>query len=106
MTTTLHHHQTDPQHPDQHDRHGDHDRHDRHDHLDHAEQFRRLFWWSLALAVPVIVFSEMVQEWFGYTIDLPEHEPSRRCSASSCSSRAGDRSSRVGWPNCAPAGRG
>ena len=30
-----------------------------------------MFWWSLLLAVPVIAFSEMVQEWFGYTIDLP-----------------------------------
>jgi Cu2+-exporting ATPase len=31
--------------------------------------FRRLFWWNLLLAVPVIVFSEMIQDWFGYTID-------------------------------------
>lgn len=31
--------------------------------------FRRLFWWNLALAVPVVVFSEMFQDWFGYMID-------------------------------------
>ncbi|MEZ5411207.1 MAG: copper-translocating P-type ATPase [Acidimicrobiales bacterium] len=31
--------------------------------------FRRLFWWNLALAVPVVVFSEMIQDWFGYMID-------------------------------------
>ncbi|MDW3216004.1 MAG: copper-translocating P-type ATPase [Ilumatobacteraceae bacterium] len=31
--------------------------------------FRRLFWWNLLLAIPVIVFSHMVQEWFGYSID-------------------------------------
>ncbi len=30
--------------------------------------FRRLFWWNLALAVPVLVFSEQIQEWFGYSI--------------------------------------
>jgi P-type Cu2+ transporter len=39
-------------------------------HAGHADQFRRLFWWSLILAVPVVVFSEMVQEWFGYSIDV------------------------------------
>ncbi len=31
--------------------------------------FRRLFWWNLLLAVPVIIFSEMIQHWFGYSID-------------------------------------
>ncbi|MEQ9164535.1 MAG: heavy metal translocating P-type ATPase, partial [Ilumatobacter fluminis] len=31
--------------------------------------FRRLFWWNLLLAVPVVVFSHMIQEWFGYSID-------------------------------------
>ena len=31
--------------------------------------FRHLFWWNLALAVPVLVFSEQIQEWFGYSID-------------------------------------
>ena len=68
MSTTLHHHPTDHEHHD----HDDHEHHHEHDdHHDHADQFRRLFWWSLLLAVPVIAFSDMVQEWFGYTIDLP-----------------------------------
>jgi Cu2+-exporting ATPase len=31
--------------------------------------FRRLFWWNLVLAVPVLVFSAQIQEWFGYSID-------------------------------------
>ena len=31
--------------------------------------FRRLFWWNLVLALPVLVFSEQIQEWFGYSID-------------------------------------
>ena len=31
--------------------------------------FRRLFWWNLLLAIPVIATSHMVEEWFGY--DLP-----------------------------------
>ena len=36
--------------------------------------FRRLFWWSLALTVPVFVTSEMVMEWFGYELDFPAVE--------------------------------
>jgi P-type Cu2+ transporter len=48
-----------------HDRQGGHDKHAGHD----PEMFRRLFWWNLALAVPVLVFSEQVQEWAGYSID-------------------------------------
>jgi Cu2+-exporting ATPase len=29
--------------------------------------FRDRFWWSLVLSIPVIYFSDMVQDWFGYT---------------------------------------
>jgi Cu2+-exporting ATPase len=36
-------------------------------HGDHAAQFRDRFWLSLALTVPVVVYSEMVQEWLGFT---------------------------------------
>ncbi len=45
--------------------HGGHDKHAGHD----PDMFRRLFWWNLALAIPVLVFSEQIQEWFGYSID-------------------------------------
>src|SRR3954465_6737800 len=31
----------------------------------HAEEFRRRFWISLALAVPVVAFSPMIREWLG-----------------------------------------
>ena len=34
---------------------------------DHAAQFRDRFWLSLALTVPVVAYSEMVQEWLGFT---------------------------------------
>jgi P-type Cu2+ transporter len=58
-----------------HDQHGhdqhEHDQHAGHaghaGHGDHAAQFRDRFWLSLALTVPVIVYSEMVQEWLGFT---------------------------------------
>ena len=33
--------------------------------------FRRWFWWSLALTVPVVVTSPMVMDWFGYSLDFP-----------------------------------
>ena len=38
-----------------------------HDHSDHAALFRDRFWLSLALSVPVVVYSSMVQDWFGYS---------------------------------------
>jgi P-type Cu2+ transporter len=36
-------------------------------HGDHAAQFRDRFWLSLVLTVPVIAYSEMVQEWLRFT---------------------------------------
>jgi Cu2+-exporting ATPase len=36
-------------------------------HGDHAAQFRDRFWLSLAITVPVILYSEMVQEWLRFT---------------------------------------
>jgi P-type Cu2+ transporter len=47
--------------------HGGHDKHAGHD----PEQFRRKFWLSLALTVPIVATSEMVMDWFGYRLDLP-----------------------------------
>jgi Cu2+-exporting ATPase len=48
--------------------HAGHDGHDKHAGHD-PEMFRRLFWWNLLLAVPVLVFSEQIQDWFDYSID-------------------------------------
>jgi Cu2+-exporting ATPase len=49
--------------------HGDHAGHGggHGGHGDHAAQFRDRFWLSLVLTVPVVVYSEMVQEWLGFT---------------------------------------
>nr|WP_074311714.1 heavy metal translocating P-type ATPase [Micromonospora cremea] len=47
--------------------HGGHDKHAGHD----PEQFRRKFWLSLALTLPIVVTSHMVMNWFGYTLDFP-----------------------------------
>ncbi len=47
---------------------GDHAAHDKHAGHD-PEMFRRLFWVNLLLAIPVLVFSGQIQDWFGYSID-------------------------------------
>jgi P-type Cu2+ transporter len=36
-------------------------------HAGHADVYRRRFWITLILAVPVVVYSEMIQDWFGFT---------------------------------------
>ena len=46
--------------------HGGHDKHAGHD----PEMFRRRFWLSLALTIPLVVTSEMVMDWFGYELDF------------------------------------
>ena len=35
-------------------------------HADHLTVFRRRFWVNLVLALPVIAYSDMIQEWLGY----------------------------------------
>jgi Cu2+-exporting ATPase len=39
-------------------------------HGDHVGMFRRRFWASLALTIPVVATSHMVMDWFGYTLDV------------------------------------
>src|SRR5438067_11427868 len=39
-----------------------------HGHDDHVAMFRDRFWLSLLLTVPIVVFSDMVQSWFGYAL--------------------------------------
>jgi P-type Cu2+ transporter len=62
---------TDQLSPNEHRQHAEPDEHTGHTghegHGDHAAQFRDRFWLSLALTIPVIVYSEMVQEWLGFT---------------------------------------
>jgi Cu2+-exporting ATPase len=64
------------EHPGGADRGGQHEEHDGGhgghgtDHSGHAEMFRQRFWVSLAISVPVILLSEMVQMWFGYELDF------------------------------------
>jgi len=51
--------------PAEHRQHVEHDGHGGHG--DHAARFRDRFWLSLVLTIPVVAYSEMVQEWLGFT---------------------------------------
>ncbi|WP_329016293.1 copper-translocating P-type ATPase [Micromonospora rifamycinica] len=50
--------------------HGDHGGRDKHAGHD-PEAFRRKFWLSLVLTVPIVVTSHMVMDLFGYRVDFP-----------------------------------
>src|SRR5688572_31677434 len=41
--------------------------HDHAAHAGHADVYERRFWITLILALPVVVYSETIQDWFGYT---------------------------------------
>ncbi|MFI7553216.1 copper-translocating P-type ATPase [Micromonospora sediminimaris] len=47
--------------------HRGHDKHAGHD----PEAFRRKFWLSLALTIPVILTSHLVMQWLNYSLDFP-----------------------------------
>ena len=49
------------------DDHVEHDKHAGHD----PEMFRRRFWLSLLLTLPIVATSEMVMDWLGYSLDFP-----------------------------------
>jgi P-type Cu2+ transporter len=52
---------------DQHAEHGGHA-----DHSEHADVFKHRFWISLLLSIPVVLYSEMVQDWLGFSMpDFP-----------------------------------
>jgi Cu2+-exporting ATPase len=58
----------------QHDAHNghemDHGGHEGHgvDHTGHEIMFRNRFWLSLALTIPILLFSEMLQQWFDFSM--------------------------------------
>lgn len=67
-----HNHQQEQHHDHHHDQpkaHAGHDHgHGGHvDHSGHEIMFRNRFWVSLILTIPVLIFSPMIQEWFGFT---------------------------------------
>ena len=52
--------------------HAGHEDHAHTDHTGHEQMFRRRFWVSLVLSIPVLVFSPSIQSWLGYSVpDFP-----------------------------------
>jgi len=50
------------------DDHEGHAHHGHGDHGDHVAQFRSLFWINLIIGIPVVIFSPMFAQMFGYTV--------------------------------------
>ena len=48
------------------DKAGEHAQHI--DHSGHEDMFRRRFWVSLLLSIPVLLYTPMLQMWFGFAI--------------------------------------
>jgi len=40
-------------------------------HAHHMEEFKKKFWISLALTVPILFLSEMIQQWFNFILIIP-----------------------------------
>jgi len=68
-----HHHHIEHS-PDQHaDHNSSKEHHNNHvDHSGHEQMFRKRFWWSLILSIPVLIYSPMIQQWLNFTApDFP-----------------------------------
>lgn len=68
-----HHHHIEHS-PDQHaDHNSSKEHHNNHvDHSGHEQMFRKRFWWSLFLSIPVLIFSPMIQQFLNFTApDFP-----------------------------------
>lgn len=63
MNTASHNHA-------EHHHHAEHHRHAEH-HKMMIQDFKKRFWVSLALTLPILALSEMIQNWFGFAISFP-----------------------------------
>jgi len=65
-------HDNDHQEHQGHQTQGDHNGHDDHeahvDHTGHEAMFRRRFWISLVLSIPVLLYSPLLQEWLSFSM--------------------------------------
>ena len=66
------HHEHQKEHSEKTEQHSQHQRHAAHgvDHTGHEQMFRTRFWWSLLLSIPVLLYSEAIQNWLGF--GMPE----------------------------------
>lgn len=63
------HHKHNEEHHDHGHDHGGHGHHDHHAHM--IEDFKKRFWISLVLSVPVVILSPMIQSFLGFTLEVP-----------------------------------
>lgn len=63
--------------------------------------FRRRFWVSLALTVPILVLSPTLQEWFGFSFSIPLQMPVLLVRATASTS-TGDGPSCRAWSRRSP----
>jgi len=52
-------------------KHQNHSKHEGGGHARHIEEFKRKFFVCLVLTVPILLLSEMIQNWFGFTLTVP-----------------------------------
>jgi P-type Cu2+ transporter len=66
------HHEHQKEHSEKTEQHDQHQRHTAHsvDHTGHEQMFRTRFWWSLLLSIPLLLYSEALQNWLGFR--MPE----------------------------------
>ena len=66
------HHEHQREHSEKTEEHGQHQRPTAHgvDHTGHEQMFRTCFWWSLLLSIPVLLYSEAIQNGLGFR--MPE----------------------------------
>ncbi|MBL1215783.1 MAG: cadmium-translocating P-type ATPase [Ignavibacteriae bacterium] len=69
MDDKMEHHDNSHKHGHQNHKHDDHENHDHHDHHDHhahmVEDFKKRFWISLIVTIPILVLSPLIQEFIG-----------------------------------------
>ncbi|MGI8314170.1 heavy metal translocating P-type ATPase [Halobacillus mangrovi] len=65
-----HNYHEEHEHHDDHD-HGDHGGHDHHDHGSMIEDFKRRFYISLIVTIPILLLSPMIQEFIGLEFSFP-----------------------------------
>ena len=64
----MDHHKTQSHNEHPHENHANHHQGHGVDHSGHEMMFRNRFWVCLVLTIPVLLFSPMIQEWFGFSI--------------------------------------
>ncbi|MCA1009140.1 heavy metal translocating P-type ATPase [Halobacillus halophilus] len=61
----------DEEHHHEHDEHGNHEGHEGHDHGSMIEDFKRRFYISLLVTIPILILSPMIQDFIGLEFSFP-----------------------------------